>query len=125
MFDITQETKLLVEMKDIRDEINMVLFVLRDQRTVLRNLASELKAMNSEMKRMTSTTNSFKPGAKMRDSDFDGVIFGERHQIVQTNISDFEKMDEYAKETHEAVGLRYSNISLYLPMLAAKSPARS
>ena len=99
-----------MEIKDIRDEINMVLSVLKDQRTVLRNLASELNTKNLEMEAVTTVMKSFKIRNVTRPSakpNFDGVLFRDRHQMVERNINDFERMDQHARETHEAVGHRY------------------
>lgn len=87
IFDITKETALLEEIKDIRDEIDMILMILKDQRAVFQTSKSEMKG----------------PSEKASDQHVAGVGFIDRYQMVDMNIKDFEKMEEHAKRTHNAV----------------------
>lgn len=90
LVDITKETKLLEEIKDIRDEINMILMVLHDQRTVLETSTHEMKH-SDKIRRLE------------KDKDDAEAVSNDRYEMVAMNIKDFQKMDEHAKGAHDAV----------------------
>lgn len=81
MLDIREETKLLVEIKDIRDEVNIILSVLYTQQTIVR----QMRANEQETKELLSTSTV--------------------ERVVETNISDFTKLDNQAKTVQEKVSL--------------------
>lgn len=72
---------LLEEIKDIRDEINMILMILHDQRAVLKISANEMKPSDNDAE----------------------AVFIDRYPMVDMNIKDFEKMEDHAKGAHDAV----------------------
>ena len=111
LFDITKETKLLVEVKDIRDEIEMILSILTDQRSVLNDLASAIKCIDEDIeKKIKITIEARKKFRRVYNREsmpqrrgFEKLLFRERHQMVKTNIDDFRRMDEHAKEIYDAL----------------------
>jgi hypothetical protein len=83
MLDVRPQIKLLKEAKDIRDEINIILHVLGEQRRVLKD---DIITSFFELK-TTDTTN---PGVTN--------AWTEPLRIVERAIDDFEKMDKQTKD---------------------------
>lgn len=80
VLDIRKETRLLVEIKDIRDEINIILSVLHTQQTVMGQMRS----------------NEQSPG---------DLISGYTvERLVEGTIRDFTKLDSQAKTVQDKVG---------------------
>jgi predicted RNA-binding protein associated with RNAse of E/G family len=65
LFDISEETKFVKEIKDIRDELHIISTVLEDQETVLVDMDEAIQAMKAgkstggEPKKPQSTTPSY------------------------------------------------------------------
>jgi hypothetical protein len=79
LLDIREETELLVEVKDIRDEINIILSVLRTQQSLAKQLRS----------------NTHGPEALFPSSSVE--------LLVEANICDFEKLNSQAKAAQDNV----------------------
>jgi hypothetical protein len=79
MLDIREEIKMLVEIKDVRDEINIILSVLHIQKTLIDHMSQENQAEY----------------ALLQNSDVE--------EIVETDIADFMTMDEQAKSIQDKV----------------------
>lgn len=79
MLDIREEIKLLVEIKGVRDGINIINFMLTTQQTILRHM-----------------------GAGEHDSC--GLLSNATVEwLVEANIKDFTKLDSRAKTTQGKV----------------------
>jgi hypothetical protein len=90
-FDITEETRLLIEIKDILDEINIILLVLKDQRTVLTAMIHEIHGNR------TPPCPDPKPAKpQLKDT----------YPMVDKNIMDFERMQERANRAYKTVGIQ-------------------
>ena len=81
MLDIREEIKLLVEIKDIRDEINIILSVLHIQKTLTRQIRQEDQS----------------DYGKVQEPVVDG--------IVRDDIADFTKMNDQARTIQDKVRL--------------------
>lgn len=79
---IDDETKLLIDVKDIQDEISTILLVLNDQKDVLKKVVTELKILAPSLNESS---------------------FWDKHQMIANNIRDFEKMEGQAKKTYDAL----------------------
>jgi hypothetical protein len=77
-----------VEIKDIRDELTMILKVLGDQHTVLTAMASELTRLDPKL---------VPQGADIAS------LYKLRHEVVNANIRDFKTMMAHADGTYEGV----------------------
>jgi Mg2+ and Co2+ transporter CorA len=91
---IDDETKLLIDVKDIQDEISTILLILNDQMDVLEKISLELKTGFSPSLPSISATAT---------TSFDEVRFWEKHQMIANNIRDFQKMEGQAKKTYDAL----------------------
>ena len=81
--NIDEETELLINVKDIQDEIRTILMVINDQLTVLTKFTAEAKSIPSS------------PIGEAECLD--------NHQMITNNIRDFEKMAIQATNTYDAV----------------------
>ena len=88
LFDIDKEIRLLVEIKDIRDELTMILKVLTDQRTVLTTMANELGELDTKL--LPQVLNVALREKLLCD-------------VVNANIRDFKIMKDHADETYNGV----------------------
>jgi len=86
LLGIDDETKQLITLKDIQDEIGIILHVLEDQCGVLELAADELKSMKLK-------------------SGYDVNVFASCLQKIRNNIHDFEKLAGQSKDTYDAVSL--------------------
>lgn len=97
LLDIGQETSLLAETKDIRDELNMISMVLEHQLAILDDLANalylELKGNHNQQKQ-----------AEIRRRH------KEQHKVIQLHLNDVERMDRQAESIYTSV--RSSNNAL-------------
>lgn len=91
MFDITNETTELTSIKDIRDELNIVLAVLKEQKDVLNLMAQEIVS----------------PKVDQYKGEYHQEVMKKVVTVVETNIKDVEKMDDHAKNTYDAVGILF------------------
>jgi ankyrin repeat protein/Mg2+ and Co2+ transporter CorA len=88
LLDIGAETDLLAEIKDIRDELNMISKVLEDQRNVLPDMeASITDIYREEHKSQQDLKRRFKDMLK----------------TIDTHIKDLERMDKQAKRIYESI----------------------
>jgi hypothetical protein len=104
---IAEEIKLLQEIKDIRDELNIMLSVFNAQRKALKDMARIMYKTGTMERRisMSSQVLSRVPSWGM-DS---GSIQRDRHHYplplstVDSNISEVKDMDKYAERAYMAV----------------------
>ncbi|KAH7087591.1 hypothetical protein FB567DRAFT_569584 [Paraphoma chrysanthemicola] len=88
LLDIGAETDLLAEIKDIRDELNMIAKVLEDQRNVLPDLeASIIDIYVEERKNQQELKRRFKDMLK----------------TIDTHIRDLERMDIQAERIYKSI----------------------
>ena len=89
LLDIGEETALLAEAKDIRDELNMISMVLKHQITILDDmmyaLLEEAKGPDSRMQQEI----------KKR--------YREQHKVVEVHLKDVERMDKQAEGIYTSV----------------------
>ncbi|KAJ4324129.1 hypothetical protein N0V94_001485 [Neodidymelliopsis sp. IMI 364377] len=88
LLDIGAETDLLAEIKDIRDELNMITKVLEDQRSVIPDLEVSISDIYREQ-------NKYQLDMKRR--------FREQLKTLDTHIKDLERMDKQAKRIYESI----------------------
>lgn len=79
---IDEETQLVTEIKDIMDEINIILAVLESQEKVVDDFVKEMRFM-------------YPP--------FNNEKFRDQHQSIANNIHDFQRMKSQANKTYNAV----------------------
>lgn len=88
LLDIGAETDLLSEVKDIRDELNMIAKVLEDQRHVLPDLEMSIADIyHGENKRQMDLKRRFKDMLK----------------TIETHIKDLERMDKQAERIYKSI----------------------
>ncbi|CZR55147.1 related to ankyrin repeat protein [Phialocephala subalpina] len=88
LLDIGQETNLLAETKDIRDELNMIVKVFEDQGHVLRSLQEAiLDIYSDEQKSQQSIKKRFR----------------DRLKTIDIHIKDIERMDRQAERIYKSV----------------------
>jgi hypothetical protein len=88
VLDITAEVRQLARVKKIQDELAIILKVLSDQKEVLTAMTAELKKLDSRL---------LPPEGDLES------IYKQRHQMVDANIRDFEKMKAHADVVHSEV----------------------
>lgn len=91
LLDIKKGTSLLVEIKDILDEIKIIESVLGAQRSVINGI--DLRKFESKMSKKGSA----------RDFDRD---FADARRIIDGFIADFERMKEHARTIYSSVETR-------------------
>lgn len=79
LLDIRQETELLVEIKDILDEINIIMTVLRTQNSILLDAGSKNPVL------------------------VESAHFEDARRILETSTADFERMRVQAKAVKSSV----------------------
>ncbi len=87
LFSITRETELLVEIKDIRDELSILQMVLEDQLSILKEfimLTVRAKAVE-------------------RADERNEIEMSKRKAVVQSHLDRVEKMEKLAEKTYQAV----------------------
>ena len=88
LLDIGQETDLLAETKDIRDELNMIAKVLGDQRQVLSDLeAAVCEIYHGEQKPQQEVKKRFRDQLK----------------IIEMHIKDIDRMDKQAERIYSSI----------------------
>ena len=92
LLDIGEETALLAEAKDIRDELNMISMVLKHQVSILDDMTNALleEAKGPHNQQMQSEI-------KKR--------FKEQHKVVDVHLKDVERMDKQAEGIYTSVSL--------------------
>lgn len=91
LLDIGEETALLAETKDIRDELNMISMVLKHQVSVLDDM------MNALLKEAEGSPNQqLQSEIKKR--------YREQHKVVEVHLKDVERMDKQAEGIYTSVG---------------------
>ena len=92
LLDIGEETALLAEAKDIRDELNMISMVLKHQASILDDMTHALleEAKGPHNQQMQSEI-------KKR--------FKEQHKVVDVHLKDVERMDKQAEGIYTSVSL--------------------
>ena len=88
LLDIGQETDLLAETKDIRDELNMIAKVFEDQRHVLKELEDGICDIYFEEQQSQK-------GVKKR--------FQDQQKTITMHLKDIERMDKQVERTHSAI----------------------
>ncbi|GAM89598.1 hypothetical protein ANO11243_076370 [Dothideomycetidae sp. 11243] len=88
LLDIGQETDLLAESKDIRDEINMINKVLDDQRQVLKDLEVAICDIYREEHRSQQEVKK-----RIRD----------QLKAIDVHVKDLDRMDKQAERIYESI----------------------
>ena len=96
LLDIGEETALLAETKDVRDELNMISMVLKHQLAIVDDLAT---ALFQELK---GNHNQDKQAEARRR-------FKEQHKIIEVHLKDVERMDKQAESIYISVSLDLSH----------------
>ncbi|EPE31754.1 hypothetical protein GLAREA_12510 [Glarea lozoyensis ATCC 20868] len=84
-FDISKETKLLVEIKDIRDELSILQMILNDQASTMRDLAQAI------------LKSSVGEDIKGHDSDF------KLNRVLENHLYRIAKMEALAEKTYDSL----------------------
>ncbi|KAF2727029.1 hypothetical protein EJ04DRAFT_517501 [Polyplosphaeria fusca] len=88
LLDIGEETDLLAETKDIRDELNMISKVLEDQRSVLPDFeASIVDIYREEHKKLIELRRRFRDQLK----------------TIDTHLKDIDRMDKQAERIYKSI----------------------
>jgi ankyrin repeat protein/Mg2+ and Co2+ transporter CorA len=88
LLDIGAETDLLAEIKDIRDELNMIAKVLEDQRNVLPDLETSIQDIYKERKENQQELRK---------------RFKDMLKTIDTHIRDLERMDIQAERIYKSI----------------------
>lgn len=107
LLDIGEETALLAETKDIRDELNMISMVLTHQKSVLQDMETALleEAKGSYQQYMQSEI-------KKR--------YKEQLKVVEIHSMDVERMDKQAAGIYTSVRGPFHFYLLCLPLLTTE-----
>jgi hypothetical protein len=103
---ITEEIKLLQEVKDIRDELNIMLSVFNAQRKALKDMARIMYKTGTERRMSMSSQMLQRVASWGMDS---GSMQRDHHHYplplstVDSNISEVRDMDKYAERAYMAV----------------------
>jgi hypothetical protein len=89
LFDITVETALLVEIKDIRDELSILRMVLNDQMSVMRDFRNQITQLQTA------------PGSTINPRSERPVL--QHNNVLESHLYRIDKMDRMAAKTYEAV----------------------
>ncbi len=121
LLDIGEETALLAETKDIRDELNMISMVLKHQVSVLDDM------MHAILEEARGPDSRLQSEIKKR--------YREQHKVVELHLKDVERMDKQAEGIYTSVSLKQigrpgesltSRCSLLTSLISNKStPTRS
>jgi len=88
LLDIDQETKLLAETKDIRDELNMIKMVLEYQRQVLHDMEAAIcDILRGEHRPLQEIKKRFK----------------DQLRIIEMHIKDVDRMDKQAERIYNSI----------------------
>ncbi|KAF7502109.1 hypothetical protein GJ744_007110 [Endocarpon pusillum] len=87
LFSITRETELLVEIKDIQDELSILQMVLKDQLAILQ-----------EFILLTVRAKAVEWADKKNENEM-----SKRNAVVQSHLDRVEKMDKLAEKTYQAL----------------------
>ena len=90
LLDICEETSLLAETKDIRDELNMISMVLKHQQAVLDDLSN---AMFQELK----DNHNQQKYAEIRRR------YREQLKLIEMHLKDVDRMDRQAEGIYTSV----------------------
>ena len=90
LLDIGEETNLLAETKDIRDELNMISMVLKHQVSVIEDLKHAL------------LEEARGPQNQQRQSEIN-KRFREQHKVIDVHLKDVERMDKQADSIYTSV----------------------
>ncbi|RDW57478.1 hypothetical protein BP6252_13738 [Coleophoma cylindrospora] len=85
LFDITAETELLVEIKDIRDELNILRMVLTDQEAVIKDFNESVAQLKGEL---TSPQEKQSVG---------------HNEVLDSHVYRIQQMESLAANTHQAI----------------------
>lgn len=107
---ISEEIKLLQEVKDIRDELNIMFSVFMAQRKALKDMARIMYSKHHANRRPRARGFSI-ASSDRRESDLsESMIFHQDHNVyplplstVDSNISEITEMDKYAERAYTAV----------------------
>lgn len=104
---ITEEIKLLQEVKDIRDELNIMLSVFNAQRKALKDMARIMYKTGTAERRM-SMSSQMLPRVSSWGMDSGSIQRDHYHyplplSTVDSNISEVKDMDKYAERAYMAV----------------------
>lgn len=91
LLDIGAETDLLAEIKDIRDELNMIAKVLEDQRHVLPDLEASISDIYDEEKKNSNNRQEIRKR------------FKDMLKTIDTHIRDLERMDIQAERIYKSI----------------------
>jgi Mg2+ and Co2+ transporter CorA len=91
LLDIGAETDLLAEIKDIRDELNMIAKVLEDQKSVLPDLEVSITDIYHEEKKPHSVTHDLKRR------------FKEQLKTIDVHMKDIDRMDKQAERIYKSI----------------------
>lgn len=111
LLDIGEETNLLAETKDIRDELNMISMVLKHQVSVIDDLKHALleEAKGPQNQQQQSEINK---------------RFREQHKVIDVHLKDVERMDKQADSIYTSVRhLELHQMDIML-IVAAHPPPR-
>lgn len=95
LLDIGEETALLAEAKDIRDELNMISLVLQNQLSILEDL---MQALLEE-----------REGDQQKQAEIK-KRFREQWKIVDVHKKDVERMDKQAEGIYTSVNTACANM---------------
>jgi hypothetical protein len=97
LFNISKETRLIKEIKDIRDELHIVSTVLGDQEKVLVDMENTIQAMRDSKEKLTNADG------KSNELQSTGPSYHSLLGRVRRHISSVEKLETQAEKTYLAV----------------------
>lgn len=97
LFNISKETKLLGQIKDIRDELHIISTVLTDQERVAESMENTIQAMKDGTTETSSEYGKTKVPQPMRRNQYNLL------ERVRRHIAVVEGLDKQAEKTYLAV----------------------
>jgi hypothetical protein len=103
--NITEEIELLQEVKDIRDELNIMLSVFNAQRKALKEMAQIMYKPGTVQRHMSMSNGSLQPieSGDLRTSQRTHDNYPLPLITVESNIIEVKEMDKYAERAYMAV----------------------
>ena len=102
IFSVTTETELLREIQDMKDELNMLSAVFRDQKSVLQKVGETIKPSRMALLSETGKTEGGNPTAPSEESSLSAFSF---QQQSEKHAGHIKRMQDQANQA-------YTNVSI-------------
>ena len=103
IFSVTNETELLREIQDMKDELNMLAAVFKDQKSVLKKVGEDIEKSRTELLSKAGKDSGSSPKALSVESSLSAFCF---HQQSEKHAGHIIRMQDQANQA-------YTNVSVF------------